>query len=69
VFHCKEGHTTPVYPFPGNTKKIVHKGRCAFAVPHVAKERMDWGFAEVDKPVAVWFAGGECLWNHTLNTD
>jgi hypothetical protein len=59
VFTCSHGHNTPVYPFPKGTRKIVHPGRCSFAVPHVAKQRIDVGFALVDRPVAVWFSGGK----------
>jgi hypothetical protein len=58
VYHCAHGHSTPVYVYEKSEKKIVHHGRCAFAVPHIAKERMDWKVASVNKPVAVWFAGG-----------
>ena len=49
---------------------IRRPGACAAPVRHVARERLNVGFAQIDRPVAVWFGGqdGKLPWMSMLRT-
>jgi hypothetical protein len=51
---CSQGHTSPVYIYDVGVP-IEQPSECQHPVRHVAEDKLDIGFAKVDRPVAVWF--------------